>query len=87
MGIATVKSGQEDLCTEKVAAVFLTGDYPGSLGRLEISRSVRYCMITFVPNDPSNGGCVRYTWYFYPDGRFDGTSGQLRQPLGSKKEE
>jgi len=61
---------------------FLEGDYPGSLGRLELTRSERYNMITFVP-DAGEGRVARYTWYFLPDGTFDGTSAELTEPLGT----
>lgn len=60
---------------------FPAGEYPGSLGKLEVSESERYNMITFVPDD---GPATRYTWYFLPVGKFDGTSAELREPLAVK---
>jgi len=57
---------------------FLAGAYPGSLGGLEITRSERYNMIAFTP-EAFETPVVKYTWYFLPDGTFDGTSGELRQ--------
>ena len=65
---------------------FPVGTYRGSIGQLEISQSERYHMIAFTP-EAFETPVRKYTWYFLPNGHFDGTSGELKEPLGTEAKE